>query len=211
VNKLSFLNNVGWLNIRWWIWLYFLFSILMGLFIAIYWKREALKKYYYLARFPERIIRVIIHYGTSFYNVYWRLVPDDKIFKINNKVYEYNDEKVLKENEFFADKKDNKKTIIKVDGIEYNFEDLALIKVKGGKYPEIHYFYNNPNPLDFNLTDAELKFSSKQMNDFEENDLFTKLLTLTQERTTMMIVMIICILNSIINFVMLAKMMGWIK
>ena len=208
---MSFLSAVGWFNIRWWIWLYFLFSILMGLFIGIYWKREALKRFYYLARFPERIIKVFIHYGTGLYNVYWRLVPEDNIFKINNKVYEYNDSKVLKENDFFADKSKSNKTIIKVEGNEYEFEKLALIKYKGGKYPEIHYFYNNPKTLDFNLTDKELKFTSKEMHDFEKNDLFTKLLTLSQERTTMMILMIICGLNVIISFVMLAKIMGWIK
>ena len=207
---MSFLSVVGWFGIRWWIWLYFLFSILMGLFIGIYWKREALKKYYYLTRFPERIIKVFIHYNTSIYNVYWRLIPDNNIFKINAKVYEFKDEKVLKENDFFADKRDNKKTIIKVDDIEYEFENLALIKVKGGKYPEIHYFYNNPKPLDFDLSDTDLKFSSKQMSEFEQNDLFTKLLTLSQERTALMIVMIICGLNVIISFVLLAKAMGWI-
>lgn len=208
---MSFLSAVGWFSIRWWIWLYFLFSILMGLFVGIYWKREALKKFYYLARFPERIIKVFIHYNTSIYNIYWRLIPDNGIFKINNKIYKYNDKDVLKENDFFADKRANKKTIIKVDGQEYNFEDIALIKLKGGKYPEIHYFYNNPKPLNFDLSEDELKFSSKQMHDFEKNDLFTKLLTLSQERTTMMIVMIICIINSIINFVVLAKLMGWLK
>lgn len=208
---MSFLNAIGWFDIRWWIWLYFFFSILMGVFIGVYWQREKLKKYYYLIRFPERIIRVIIHYGTGLYNVYWRLVPDDNVFKINAKVYEFDDDNVLKENDFFADKKNNEKTIIKVDGNKYYFEDLALIKVKGGKYPEIHYFYNNPKPLDYNLTDKELKFSSKQKHDFEQNDLFTKLLTLQQERTALMVVMIICGLNVLLSFVMLAKMMGWIK
>lgn len=205
------LEGVGWFDIRWWIWLYFFFSIVMGLFIGIYWQREKLKKYYYLVRFPEQIIKVIVHYGTGLYNVYWRLIPDDNIFKINAKVYEFNDEKILKENDFFADKRKNKKTIIKVDDIEYEFENLALISYKGGKYPEIHYFYNNPKPLDFGLSDSKLKFSSKQMHDFEQNDLFTKLLTLTQERTTMMIIMIVCIINILINAVMLAKMMGWLK
>jgi len=208
---MSFLNVLGWFGIRWWIWLYFALSILMGLFIGIYWQREKLKKFYYLARFPERIIKMFIHYETGLYNIYWRLIPDDNIFKINSKVYEFNDKQVLRENNFFADKSKNEKTIIKVDGKEYNFEDLALIKSKGGKYPEIHYFYNNPKPLDFNLSDEELTFSSKQMHDFEQNDLFKKLLTLSQERSTMMILMIISGINIIVSFVILAKIMGWLK
>jgi len=181
------------------------------LFIGIYWHREKLKKFTYLARFPERIIKMFVHYETGLYNIYWRLIPDDNTFKINKKSYEFNDKNILKENNFFADKRKNNKTIIKVDDKEYNFEDLALIKSKGGKYPEIHYFYNNTKALDFNLTDDKLSFTSKEMHDFEENDLFTKLLTLSQERSTMMMIMIICCINTIVGFVMLAKMMGWLK
>jgi len=208
---MSFLNVIGWLGVRWWIWLYLAFSIFMGIFIGIYWHRERLKKFYYLARFPERIIKIFLHYETGFYNIYWRLIPDDDTFNINKKIYEFNDKFILKENNFFADKRKNEKTIIKVDGKEYYFEDLALIKSKGGKYPEIHYFYNNPKPLDFNLIDNDLKFSSKQMHDFEQNDLFSKLLTLSQERTTMMMIMIICCINTIVNFIILAKIMDWLK
>ena len=208
---MSFLNAVGWFDIRWWIWIYFAFSIFVGLFIGIYWQREKLKRTYYLTRFPERVIQVFIHYETKLFNIYWRLIPEDNKFKINAKTYLFNDKSILKENDFFADKRKNKKTIIKVDNKEYKFEDLALIKTKGGKYPEIHYFYNNPNPLNFDLSDDDLKFSSGQMNEFEENDLFTKLLTLTQERITMMIIMIVCIGNVIVSFVILAKMMGWLK
>ena len=208
---MSFLQSAGWFDIRWWIWLYFAFSILFGLFIGIYWNRERLKKFYYLTRFPERIIQVFIHYETKMFNVYWRLIPENNKFKINAKTYLFDDKTVLKENNFFADKRKNKKTIIKVDNESYNFEDLALIKLKGSKFPEIHYFYNNPKPLNFDLSEEDLKFSSSQMAEFEQNDLFTKLLTLTQERMTMMIIMILCIGNIIVTFVILAKMMGWIK
>jgi len=205
------LGEVGWLAVRWWVWLYFLFSIIVGIFSALYWKREAVIKLYFQTRFPEKVIKIFIHYKSGMFNIYWRLIPDNNLFKVSNLTYEFNDEQILRENDFFSLKQNNKKTLMKLGDAEYYFEDLALIKSKGGKYPEIHYFYNNPKPLDFNLSDEELTFSSKQMHDFEQNDLFKKLLTLSQERSTMMILMIISGINIIVSFVILAKIMGWIK
>jgi len=205
------LHLVGWLGVRWWVWIYFLFSVFVGLGIGIYWKREALKRIYYTTRFPERTIRVIIHYKSSMYNIYWRLIPDNNLFKINNKVYEFNDNEILRENDFFSTKDKREKTIINIKGNKYEFEDLMLIKQKGVKYPEIHYFYNNPKPLSFDFTNENLNFTGKQMSDFEQNDLFTKLLRLNQERNTLLILILICAFDCVINLFTLAKMMGWIK
>ena len=208
---MGFFSAVGWFDIRWWIWCYFFFSVVAGIAIGIYWNREALKRIYLQVRFPERVIKVIVHYKSNMYNVYWRLIPDNNFFKINKKMYYFDDREVLKQNDFFTRKDKDKKTILKIDGKKYNFEDLAQIKNKGKKWTEIHYFYNNPTPLSFDFTSEDVDFSSKQMTDFEENDLFVKLLTLAQERNVMMIVIILVVLNTIISFVMLAKMMGWLK
>jgi len=49
------------------------------------------------------------------------------------------------------------------------------------------------------------------MSDFEQNDLFTKLLRLNQERNTLLILILICAFNCIINLFIVAKMMGWLK
>lgn len=208
---MGFFAIIGWFGVRWWIWFYLFFSIVAGIAIGIYWNREHLKRIYYQVRFPERVIKVVMHYKSSLYSIYWRLIPDDNFFKINKKMYYFDDREVLKQNDFFSQKDKDKKTILKVDGTKYYFEDLAQIKLKGSKWTEIHYFYNNPTPLSFDFTSEDVDFSSKQMTDFEENDLFTKLLTLTQERNTMMLLIIMVALNTIVSFVMLAKMMGWLK
>ena len=216
---MSFLTAVGWFDVRWWIWLYFFFTILAGLSIGIYWRRETLKRLYYQTRFPERTIQIIMHYKSGLYNTYWRLIPDNNLFKINNKTYEFTDKEILRENDFFADKNKRKKTIIKVDGKEYEFEDLMQIKRKGTKYPEIHYFHNYPKPLSFDF-DTDIKdkdgklilgFTGKQMTDFEENDLFTKLLRLNQERNTLLFLIMVSCANAIMTLFIIAKMMGWLK
>ena len=189
------LEQVGWFAVRWWIWLYFAFSIIVGIAVALYWKREDVIRIYFQTRFPERVIKIFIHYKSGLYNTYWRLIPDNNLFKINNVTYEFNDKEILKENDFFSLKSKNEKTIIKIKGKKYNFEDLALINQKGRKWSEIHFFYNNPKPLSFDFTNEKLDFTGKQMTDFEENDLFTKLLTLEQENKKIIILIVMSAFN----------------
>lgn len=208
---MSFFSTVGWLGIKLWIWIYFLFSILAGATIAGIYFKEQIKGKYYKIRFPEKVIKIFLHYNTNLYKVFWRLVPENNFFEMENGRYLFDSETVLKENDFFATKDKRDKTIIKLEGNKYEFEKLMMIKQKGEKYPEVHYFYGNPRPLSFNLSDKELTFSAKDMSEFEKNDLFVKLLTLSQERQTMLIVMIISGLNLLATMFIIAKMMGWIK
>ena len=205
------LEQVGWFAVRWWIWIYFAFSILVGIAVAIYWKREDVIRIYFQTRFPERVIKVFIHYKSGMYNIYWRLIPDNNLFKINNITYVFNDKEILRENDFFSLKEKNKKTIIKIENEKYNFEDLALITQKGRKWSDIHFFYNNPKPLNFDFTNEKLDFTGKQMTDFEQNDLFTKLLTLEQEKKTLIILIIMVAFNLFMTIFIIAKMMGYIK
>lgn len=172
-------SSIGWLGIRWWIWIYFFFSILAGLSVLIYFKREQIKGKYYQIRYPEKLLKVYIHYKTGLYNIYWRLIPDKRFYRIEKKKYFY--------------------------------EDKLVIKHKGDRFPEIHYYYDNPHPLSFDFTNADVKFSATDIADFEENDLFTKLLTLTQEKQQIMVLIILSVLIFLINAFQLAKDMGWIK
>ena len=208
---MSFFSTVGWLGIKLWIWIYFLFSILAGATIAGIYFKEQIKGKYYKIRFPEKVIKIFLHYNTNLYKVFWRLVPENNFFEMENGRYLFDSETVLKENDFFATKDKRDKTIIKLEGNKYEFEKLMMIKQKGEKYPEVHYFYGNPRPLSFNLSDKKLTFSAKDMSEFEKNDLFVKLLTLSQERQTMFIVMIISGLNLLATMFIIAKMMGWIE
>ena len=205
------LEQVGWFAVRWWIWLYFAFSIIVGIAVALYWKREEVIRIYFQTRFPERVVKVFVHYKSGLYNTYWRLIPDNNLFKINNVTYEFNDKEILKENDFFSLKEKSEKTIIKIKGKKYNFEDLALINQKGRKWSEIHFFYNNPKPLSFDFTNEKLDFTGKQMTDFEDNDLFTKLLTLEQENKKITILIVMSAFNLFMTIFIIAKMMGYIK
>jgi len=205
---MAFLQITLW-GIKLWVLLYFLFSVLMGLGIIIYWKRELVRKKYYELRYAEKIIKVIIHHPTQLYRVFWRIIPLDKKFTILDQNYDYDDNKIIKDNDFFGFKR-GEKTIIKVDGNEYDFKEIAGIRDKHKDYIEIHYFYNIPSPLDFNFSGKELKISSKELNLLKENDLFAKLLTLTEHKGLIVIMffMMILLIGGV-GFI-IAKMMEYV-
>lgn len=204
---MSFLYQ-SFLGVRIWIWAYLLFSWLFVVGWVIYWRREYIREKYYKIRFPEKVIKIVIHYKTGLFTEFWRLIPDLKYFIFNSKQYLYHDKKVIKENDFFI--KGDKKLTATIDGKDYNLNEKLKIKGKKRKYPEIHYFYNNPNPIDFDFSDTKAELSSKELQQFKDNDLFLKLLTLSDTESKIMILMIICIGNLIVSLFLLAKVMGWI-
>lgn len=203
------------LGVSFWIWCYFLLSILLGLGVIAYINREKLRKKYYDFRFPEKVIKVMIHYKSNQYKRYWRVIPDVDFFKIDGKTYNYSDSNVLKENDFFMlEGKDY--PIIKVkDGKEkkeykYLFKRLYGLKERKRKYMQIHYWFNDPNPIGFDFDQRKIDLNSTQLQTFKDNDLFAKLLTLESEKKLMMLLFILVVGNLIATVFILARMMEWL-
>ena len=205
------LDSVIW-GVRLWIWLYLIVSIFAVIGSFAYWFKETIKKHYFKTKFPEKVIKVVIHYKSNLYRIYWRIVPDNKCFVIEKKAYNYDDKAVMKDNDFFIKKDKNKgKQFISIDEKQYDFNDTFGIKLRRSDVMEIHYWHNNPSPLEFNFEKKKLEFSSKHLQDFKENDLFSKLLTLETEKRMMLILLMAVGLNIIITGFVLAKIMGWIE
>lgn len=197
-------------GIRLWIFAYFLLSILLFLGVLIYIKREAIRKKYYEIRFPEKLLKCIVHHKGGLYKVYWRLIPDHDYFIFHSKQYLFDNKAVMKDHDFYL-RKGKYNWFFEIDGIKYDFIKHFNVKEKKYKYPEIHYFYQKPLPINFDMSKKQIEFTSKQLQEFKDNDLFTKLLTLQTERQMMTLIIILIVVNVLINFVLLAKNMGWIK
>lgn len=224
---LEFLQ-LSYFGVRLWIWIYLVFSIGFVSVIIAYWQREQIRKLYYTLRYPEKAIKIIIHYESGLYRAFWRIVPSDRLLKVDKKHYIYDKELITKEHEIFIAKqhhkdpmiiattniftrKKGKKELIYIDGKEYDFKDFFSIKEKGKKYPELHYFYNNPFPIKFDTATNKMDFTSSQLKEFVENDLFGKLLSLKNEKTLMLFLLLIVGANLIATVFIISKMMGWIK
>lgn len=206
----SIIFNSRFLGIRYWIWIYFILNLLFGLLILLYWKREDIKRLYYTLRYAEKVVKVVVHFKGGLYKIYWRLIPAQKIFEIDKKIYNFDDKVVLKEADFFS-KKDKGGEHFTIDKKRYNLNKELMIKRKGSKYPEVHYLYNIPTPLTFDISKKAIKFSGTQLQEFKENDLFTKLLTLQEQKNLIIFLFILGVANLIATFFIIAKMMGWLQ
>lgn len=199
------------LGVRYTYWIFFGVSLICGIAVIINYFKENIKEHYYKIRWPEKLIKVIIHYPGNLYKIYWRLIPDRDDFTIDGKSYAYGDQAVLKENDFYVRRDDNK-LIVMIDGKAYFLDDEYNIRRKGNSWPEIHYPFNVPYPINFNLIDkSEIKFSAVDMQDFKNNHLFEELLTLEGKKNLMIFILLICGLNFLVTAFLLAKTMGWLK
>jgi hypothetical protein len=100
------------------------------------------------------------------------------------------------------------KQFFEVEGKKYDFIALCKIKQRGTIYPEIHYFDNNPTPITFNIKTQEIDFTSLELEEFEKNDLWRKLLTLEGEKSLMIIIMILGIVNVLASLLIISKIFG---
>jgi len=197
-------------GVRLWIWVYFFASTLMASGSFLYFYREWLRLKYYEFRFPEKLVKCIIHYKSGLYRVYWRVVPDDKQFMIDSKNYHYSDKNVLKENDFYAIKDKTEFPIVTIKKKKYYLNELYAIKLRKHKYMELHYWFNSPSPINFNFDKKNIDFNSSQLQSFKDNDLFAKLLTLETEKKMIALMMLGILANLGVSLFILAKIMEWL-
>ena len=230
INKKMVSFDTVYFGARLWIWLYFSIICLGSILFLIYHNRERLKKAYYTFRFAEKVVKVVIHYKSGLYKIYYRLIPDHQLFIVDKKAYVYDEDVVTKEHDLLVARQDEKKQHLLIvknlfiktdkkgkelihigDTEKYEFHKLFSIKHKGKKYPEIHYTYNYPYPIKFDIDTGDLEFSADTLKKFQETDIFNKLLTLQSERMFMLVIAGICFFNLLISLFVVSKMMGWIK
>jgi hypothetical protein len=198
---------------RLWVWFIVLFAVLCGIAVIIYYYRYKIRIIYWKLRKSEKLIKVFIHYDTGFYKKFWRLIPSSNLFQVEESTYIYDKNHIIKhrERKDVDDHTKEKPMKILVNGKEYNYNEGVQVQDKDSKYPEIHYFFNNPNALIFKNELETQEMTSEQVEEFKNNDLFHKLLYVDAGQQLMMIVMLICIINLLISGFIIAKLMGWIK
>lgn len=196
-------------GVRGFIWIYFFISVFGFSGLSIYWFRETIRRKYYELRYPEKLLKVVLHYKAGMFKEYWRLIPDNNAFIIDNKHYPFDEKTVSKNTDMFTYKKHGN-TKLKIDNVEYEYDGLKELKKRWSKYPEIHFIYNVPKPLTFDMTKKDIQLSSKELQDFKDNDLFYKLLNSDREKVQGNILLLLTIVNTLGVAFILARMMEWI-
>jgi hypothetical protein len=176
--------------------------------IVLFFLRERIRGTYYRLRWPERVIKVFIHYPPSkFYKVFWRLIPRKGEFDINQ-IYRYDENRVIKEEEYLGEEREGD-YFIKVKGREYKIDIRQIIGKRGG-WPEIHYNFNVPEPLDYSNYQVKEGFmlSGSKIKDLVKSDLWEKALNLAGQNALIAVCIILGVINLFISIVIASKVMG---
>lgn len=179
--------------------------------VVLFFIREKLRGLYYTWRWPERTLKVCIHYLPSpLYKVYWRLIPSKGQFDIGEHIYRYDERGVIKQNDILGEERKGD-YFIRVGGIEYKI-DISKITQEKGSFPEIHYPYNVPEPFDYSkYTKEGFVLSGSKINDLVKSDLWEKALNLAGQNALLLFCLILGVVNLIIGVINMAKLMGVMK
>jgi len=128
--------------------IYFLAGVMLGVASLLFIFQKQIIFFIWKLTARERLVKVIVHFESNFYKVYYRLIPENKFFLIQKMRYFY-DKKFTVKGNVAIDKEEN---TITIDHKQYNFSKLFSISdmKKKNRFIEIHYFYNNPMPINFN-------------------------------------------------------------
>jgi len=196
-----------------WLIVYFVSIIILAFVFLGWFYQELLKKLWFKTFYPEQVIKAIVHYPNNMFKIFYRLLPADKLFILKGKAYVYDDEVIQKQKEMFCNLKE-KSPELDLDGKKYNFLQQCGVQKRFMRNLEIHYFENNPNPIDFTMSAIEeknialAKFSSKQLKQIKDNDLFIKLLSLQGQNNMMLLILLVSIASAGISLFMLLRDLG---
>lgn len=200
--------NTPLLGARLWIWLLLVATILFIVMVIAIINRERIRAKWLKFRYPERTIKIVIHYPGNMYKVFWRLIPNSDNMILADAKYHFSKKKLIKE--AYEDKAD--KLDFMLNGKRYEFHKDKRTKAKHSAWPEIHYAYDCVMPLDFTKIDkGQLEVSSTEFKALQENDLWLQLLTMKDTIQQMNIILIMMAINLLGTIFIIGKIMGWIK
>jgi hypothetical protein len=195
----------------------------------------------YSARMPHKMIMAVMHFPGNKIDRVYRIIPDNKKMGISNGDYYFTQDNLASQKELHDKvifKNKNKKLCFKYDAkfdglIKENMtkeeydklmktsnkgndvyfinEDMLSMDRVDNKTPEVHYWFNNPNPIIFDFAKEKIDVTAKDVRSLIESEVVQRLLKLAQQSMQMMLLIIIGGLNLIITIFILAKIMQWIK
>lgn len=197
------------IGIQLWLWL-FLFAVIFGFIIIMCIVfRKSIQRTMYKTFYPEKVLKILIHYPQGYFNDFYRLIPKDKEFLIDGNRYKYDDDYIKKHKEIFVNMNADQETgNFEIKGNKYNIDLRKINKKKWNSIPEIHYFYNVSEPIQFNINNKKLELSANQSKELKDNDLFSKLLSLKEEKMEHLLLIILVILNIILSIIIMLKQFG---
>lgn len=205
--------NIVIFDVRLFYWIYLFGAILLSSTGIIYWQREAIKKHYFILRFPEKLIIINVIYPGGYIRKFYRLIPEDMTFDIEGGTYAFADQSILKKNDWFLyPGKQADELCCRVDGKEYNISEKLQLRSRWEQWPELYYLFGKPFPVDFSASSPDnIKFDSRDLEKLKKSTILTQIYASLPGDTIIYIVLVLLFVVLAAVGVILSKIMGWIK
>jgi hypothetical protein len=167
-------------------------ALFLGGVCVAWWQRERIRKVYYSLKFPELLLTLNIIYPSGFFRKFWRLIPSDKGFILDGKLYLYNEAAIIKNNDWFSYKDSKGNLVCRIENKEYNLNMILGIKQRWERWPELYYKEGNPIPIDFTgSSPAGLAFNSTDVQRMRKSDTLAKIHNLMARADLMPIILVL--------------------
>ena len=193
--------NIMWGSVHMWIYLFIIASMLMLAGVMLYVFREWFNLKWLELTKPHKLLKILIHYPGGMVTKHYRPIPLRHKFEMGSENY-YFDKAAIAKYQLQDPDLEHEHFKFIVDGKAYEYESSLRIKYRWDSYPELHYFYGNPYPVNWSQSYEAGKLNSVEDSDMDASNLFTKLLTYSETKQTLEILMIligICLLITIVN------------
>jgi hypothetical protein len=186
-------------DVHLWVLLFCAVSMFMLIGVMAYVFRELLLFTWLRIRKPQKLIKIFIHYAGGMETIHYRTIPKSKKFDIDGENYYYDASAMTRDRlqkKLLTPDMEHEKFEYIIDGKRYSYDSDMRVKYRWDKYPKLHYFHGNPNPIDWAKSYETGKLSSYEDSQMDEANLFVQLLKYSETKQMMiflLIMLFICI------------------
>jgi hypothetical protein len=195
-------------------WLYLAMTLLFAGGVVLYVAREWLLKKFYSVKSPEKLIKCVVVYPGKWIRNFYRLIPDSGFNSLPGGAYNYTEKAVYRNRDIFAY---NNQGGLKVDldNMPYFLKLEKAYKKRFEPWPEIHYIYGNPLPVDYDMAikkdeSPAILFNSSDLERLKKSTILTQIYNAMSGANLLAVAIILLIILLILNAVGLANSAGLI-
>lgn len=202
-----------------WVILFCALSMMMLIGVLTYVFREWIQLQWLKVTKPQKLIKIFIHYPGAMESIHYRIIPKTRKFNIDGKNYYFSPDAIERDKfqndipkpDYLKSDLEDEKFKFIIDGKQYEYDADKRIKFRWDRFPKIHYFYDNPIPIDWGKSSHAGKLTSVEDSEMDESNLFVQLLKYSETKQMLLFVLVLVIVCILVSAATALKVFGVLK
>jgi hypothetical protein len=206
--------SIMWGDVHMWVYLFCIFSMLMLIGVMGYVFREWINLKWLQLTKPQKLIKIFIHYAGGMETIHFRTIPKSKKFEIDGENYYYDAASMTRDRlqkSLQTPDMEHEKFEYIIDGKRYSYDSDKRVKYRWDRFPKLHYFHGNPNPIDWAKSYESGKLSSYEDTQMDESNLFVQLLKYSETKQMIIFLLILIVISIAVSGATAMKVFGVFK